>query len=161
MPPDKNCAKRSAGKPRSEQLEILGRDDQLVRYFKPANKPQWMNQTQWESIPESIIVREIRRTMTGHGFRPRTFTVVTTLLDAQAYPADEIIELRLTRWLVETNLRHLKITLGMDRLKCKTLNGVRKERLAFLLVYNLIRLLMLDARHDSMCIHSASVSPTH
>jgi hypothetical protein len=52
---------------------------------------------------------------------------------------------RLSRWMIETNNRHLKITLGMDVLKCKTLEGVRKERLVFLLVYNLIRVLMLAA----------------
>ena len=57
----------------------------------------------------------------------------------------ELIELRLTRWLIETNIRHLKITLKMDELKCKTLDGVRKERMIFLLVYNLIRLIMLRA----------------
>ena len=61
----------------------------------------------------------------------RTVTVVTTLLDADAYPAEELIELRMTRWMVETNIHHLKITLGMDVLKCKTLDGVRKERLVF------------------------------
>ncbi len=33
----------------------------------------------------------------------------------------------------------------MDELKCKTLDGVRKERMIFLLVYNLIRLIMLRA----------------
>ncbi len=100
---------------------------------------------QWEQLPASITVREVRRTVKRNGFRPITVTVVTTLLDADAYPADELIELRLTRWMVETNIRHLKITLGMDVLKCKTLDGVRKERLIFLLLYNLIRLLMLRA----------------
>jgi len=72
-------------------------------------------------------------------------TIVTTLLELESYPADELIELRLTRWLTEINFRHLKITLKMDVLKCKTLAGVRKERLVFILVYNLIRVLMLRA----------------
>ncbi len=66
-------------------------------------------------------------------------TIATTLLDAEQCPADELIELRLARWMIETDLRHLKITLGMDVLKCKTVEGIRKERLMFLLVYNLIR----------------------
>lgn len=104
-----------------------------------------MTAGQWQSIPDSIVVREIRRTIARNGFRPITVTVVTTLLDDNMYAADEIVELRLSRWLIETNLRHLKITLGMDHLKCKTLEGVRKERLVFLLVYNLIRLVMLTA----------------
>jgi hypothetical protein len=104
-----------------------------------------MDQQQWEELPESITVREIRRTIKRNGFRPITVTVVTTLLDPEQYPADELIELRLTRWMVETNIRHLKITLGMKQLKCKTPQRVQKERLIFLLVYNLLRIVMLGA----------------
>jgi len=104
-----------------------------------------MDDARWAALPDSITVREVRRTVKRKGFRAITVTIVTTLLDPASYPADELVELRLTRWTVETNIRHLKITLGMDVLKCKTLDGVRKERLVFLLVYNLIRLVMLRA----------------
>ena len=104
-----------------------------------------MTAEQWEQLPDSITIREIRRTVRRDGFRPIRVTIVTTLLDPQQYPADELVELRLTRWMIETNIRHLKITLGMDVLKCKTLEGVRKERHIFLLVYNLIRIVMLRA----------------
>jgi len=104
-----------------------------------------MSDEDWMRLPDSITLREIRRTVKRHGFRPITVTLVTTLLDPRTYPADELIELRLTRWMIETNIRHLKITLKMDELKCRTLDGVRKERMVFLLVYNLIRLIMLRA----------------
>src|SRR5437870_8754470 len=104
-----------------------------------------MDDQECKQLPASITVREIRRQVKRNGFRPITVTIVTTLLDPEQYPADELIELRLSRWMVEINIRHLKITLGMDVLKCKTLEGVRKERLVFLLVYNLIRVLMLTA----------------
>lgn len=132
------------GKPRSRILRTLGKDDQLVEYFKPLGKPAWMSREQWEQLPESITVREVRRTVKRDGFRPITVTIVTTLLDPERYPGDALVELRLSRWMVETNIRHLKITLGMNVLKCKTLDGVRKERLVFLLVYNMIRVLMLQ-----------------
>lgn len=143
--PGKGKGAARAGKPRSRVLRALGVQDQLVEYFKPVEKPAWMSPPQWLSLPESITLREIRRTVKRDGFRPITVTIVTTLLDLEQYPADELIELRLTRWMVETNIRHLKITLGMDVLKCKTPEGVRKERLMFLLVYNLIRIVMLRA----------------
>jgi hypothetical protein len=143
--PRKGKSSKRAGKPRSRVLKRLGHDDQLVEYFKPKEKPAWMSREQWEQLPESITVREIRRTVKRDGYRPITVTIVTTLLDPERYPADELIELRLSRWMIETNIRHLKITLGMDVLKCKTLDGVRKERLVFILVYNLIRVLMLRA----------------
>ncbi len=49
------------------------------------------------------------------------------------------------RWEVELNLRHLKTTLGMDVLRCKTPSMVRKEIHVYLLAYNLLRSLMWDA----------------
>jgi hypothetical protein len=133
------------GKPRSRVVKTLGTDDQVVEYFKPREKPAWMSADQWAALPESIELREIRRTVARPGFRPLCVTIVTTLLDPEKYPAEELVELRLTRWVIETNFRHLKITLGMDVLKCKTLEGIRKERWIFLIVYNLIRLAMLEA----------------
>jgi hypothetical protein len=149
------------GKPRSRLVRTLGKEDQIVEYFKPVNQPAWISDEQWKQLPESITVREIRRSVKRNGFRPITVTIVTTLLDPQKYPADELIELRLSRWMIETNIRHLKTTLGMDVLKCKTLEGVRKERLVFLLVYNLIRLIMLRAaRQQQVNINRLSFADT-
>jgi len=161
VPMKKNAAKKSAGKPRSRLVKALGAQDQLVEYFKPPKRPDWMSQEQWMHVPESIRVREIRRTIRRNGFRPVTVTIVTTLLDPDLYPADELIELRLTRWMVETNLRHLKITLGMDILKCKTVEGIRKERLMFLLVYNQLRRVMLRAaRSQGVNVNRLSFADT-
>jgi Transposase DDE domain len=143
--PRKGKSSNRIGKPRSRVIRALGDEDQLVEYFKPKQMPRWMDGQQWEQLPDSITVREIRRQVKRDGFRPITVTIVTTLLDPEQYPADELVELRLTRWMVETNIRHLKITLGMQRLKCKTPERVQKERLIFLLVYNLIRIVMLNA----------------
>jgi len=159
--PRKGKSSKRVGKPRSRLLKRLGPDDQLVEYFKPVEKPAWMSDEQWKSLPDSITVREIRGTVKRKGFRPMTVTIVTTLLDPQAYPADELIDLRLTRWMIETNFRHLKITLGMDVLKCKTLEGVRKERRVFLLVYNLIRIVMLKAaRSQGVNVNRLSFADT-
>jgi hypothetical protein len=159
--PRKNRSVNRTGKPRSRIVKTLGRDDQQVEYFKPWEKPPWISQEQWSTLPESITVREIRRTVGRNGFRPITVTLVTTLLDPDQYPADELIDLRLSRWRVETNIRHLKTTLGMDVLKCKTFDGVRKERLIFLLVYNLIRLLMLRAaRRQKVNVNRLSFADT-
>lgn len=154
-------SKRRRGKPSSRVVKTLGRDDQVVEYFKPPKRPTWMSAAQWEQLPAAITVREIRRTVRRRGYRAITVTIVTTLLDPARYPADDLIELRLTRWMIETNIRHLKITLGMDVLKCKTLAGVRKERMIFLLVYNLIRVLMLAAaRRQGVNVNRISFADT-
>ena len=49
------------------------------------------------------------------------------------------------RWQVEVNLRHLKQTLGMDVLRCATFVGVMKELLMFVVAYNLVRRVMVEA----------------
>ncbi len=49
------------------------------------------------------------------------------------------------RWNVELNLKHLKTTLGMEVLRCKTPQMVPKELYVYLLAYNLLRILMWTA----------------
>ena len=46
---------------------------------------------------------------------------------------------------MELNLRHLKTTMGMDVLKCKTVEGVLKELTVYAIVYNLVRVVMVEA----------------
>src|SRR5205823_3711457 len=100
-------------------------------YFKPYTKPRWMDQMQFDQLPESIVVRELRRTVHHPESGAITLTMVTTLLDATAYPAQALLELRMRRWDVETNLAHLKTTMKMDVLRCKSEDGVRKELVIF------------------------------
>jgi len=75
--------------------------------------------------------------------------VVTTLLDAEDYPADEIAELYRRRWQAELNLRSLKTVLQMDHLRCKTPHRVRNEFWMHLLAYNLIRRAMALAAFET------------
>jgi hypothetical protein len=134
-----------AGLPRSRWIKSLGKEDQLVEWFKPHKCPDWMSQQQYDALPQSITVREIQRKVRLEDGRRVVVTVVTTLLDPLLYPAQEIVALRLRRWDVETNLRHLKITMGLDVLRCHSESGVRKELAVFCLVYNLVRVVMLEA----------------
>jgi hypothetical protein len=57
----------------------------------------------------------------------------------------DLIELLGQRWTIETNLRSLKTIMGLERVRCKTIDGVKKELAAYLLVYNVVRLVMLRA----------------
>jgi hypothetical protein len=137
-----------ANAPRSRWLESLGCDDQLVEWFKPKQRPAWIDAATYDALPASITVRELRRTVTGPAGNRVTLTMVTTLLDPRDCPAEgtaSLLDLRLRRWDVETNIRHLKATMRLDVLRCKTEAGVRKELCVFCLVYNLVRLTMLEA----------------
>jgi len=131
--------------PRSRWVKSLGKEDQLVEYFKPKTRPLWMSKEQYDALPESILVRELRRTVRRPGLGHVTLTLVTTLTDPKKYPAAELLELRLRRWDVETCIGYVKTTMGMDVLHCKSEEGVRKELAVFCLVYNLVRAVMLEA----------------
>jgi len=133
------------GRPRSRWLKRLGRRDQLVQYYKPKERPQWMTDEQYAALPESIRVRELRYAIHHPGYRTRVVTLVTTLLDPKKYPARELARLYGLRWGAEIDLRHLKQTMKMDVLRCGTVDGVRKELALFVLVYNLVRRVMEEA----------------
>jgi hypothetical protein len=137
-----------ADTPRSRWIASLGRDDQLVEWFKPKQRPAWIDARTYAALPPSITVRELRRAVTGPAGNAVTLTMVTTLLDPRQYPAEgeaSLLDLRLGRWDVETDIRHLKATMHLDVLRCKTEAGVRKELCVFCLVYNLVRVTMLEA----------------
>ena len=53
--------------------------------------------------------------------------MVTTLIDADVYSKEKLADLFRRRWEIETNFAHLKTTMKMDVLKCKTVEGVLKE----------------------------------
>lgn len=137
----------------SRLIRKLGRFDQIVEYRRPATRPKWLTAEQYAALPETLIVRELRYWTKRRGFRTRVVTLVTTLLDAEAYPLDEIASLYGRRWEIETNFAHLKTTMRMDVLHCQTVQGVLKELLMFALVYNLARLVMLAAAREQHVPH--------
>lgn len=81
--------------------------------------------------------------------RTRSLVVVTTLLDAEQYPAEEIASLYRRRWQAELHLRSIKTVLQMDHLRCKTPERVRNEFYMHLLGYNLIRGVMAAAAQQA------------
>jgi hypothetical protein len=134
-----------AGRPRSRWVKRLGRDDQLVEYFKPAECPDWMTPKQYDALPATLLVRELRVRVRTPGCRVAVLTLVTTLLDPKRYPKEAVARLYERRWRAEVNLRHLKETLGMDVLRCETYKGVLKELMVFVTVYNLVCRVMAEA----------------
>jgi hypothetical protein len=138
-------SKPRKGLPRSRYVRRLGRWDQLVEYIKPKTKPKWMDDITWIRLPQTLLLRELRYLTRQRGHRTRVITLVTTLLDPDAYPAGELAQLYLSRWQIEVNFRHLKTTMGMEVLHCKTVEGVLKEMYMFAITYNLVRLVMLEA----------------
>ena len=122
---------------------IVGARDHLVALPKPKLKPEWMTQAQYDRAPATVIVRELR---TGGK------TLVTTLLCPKETPKEALKLLYRQRWNVELDLRHIKTTLGMETLSCRTPDMAIKEIWVYLLAYNLIRLLMAQAALSVGCL---------
>src|SRR5262245_14789721 len=122
----------------------LGRADQLVRWQKPTSIRS-VDRQEYNALPDSITVREVRCRVAQPGFRTRSVVVVTTLLDPRQANKEELASLYRARWNNELDLRSIKVTLQMDLLRCKTPELVRKEVWAHVLAYNLIRTVMAQA----------------
>lgn len=114
----------------------LGARDHVLEWQKPKKKPDWMTPAQYAQAPATLRVRELR---VGNKL------LVTTLLCAKQTAKADLRALYQQRWNIELDLRNIKTTLGMDKLSCKTPEMVVKEISAYLLAYNLIRLLMTQA----------------
>jgi len=130
-----------------EAVKTLGQDDLLIEWKKPVRRSKLASYSQedWEGLPETLLLRQIKVTVKQSGFRVASFYIVTTLLDAETYPASEIADVYYQRWDVELFFRDIKTTMGMDILRCKTPEMVGKEILMHLIAYNCIRRLMLEA----------------
>ncbi len=96
-----------------------------------------------------LVVRVIEYTLdeptrTGHGERHR---LVTTLLDANRYPARELVVLYHQRWEIEIGIDELK-THQLNRhlhLRSRTPCGILQEIYGLLLAYNAVRSFMHEA----------------
>lgn len=137
--------KHQSRKTTMRQGKIIGDCDKFVTWHKPKKCPQGLSELDFFTLPSTLTVREIYYYIIIPGFRTERVSLITTLLDTTVYPTLEVLKLYGERWTVELNLKHLKTTLGMEVLRCKTPSMVRKELYVYLLAYNLLRSLMWSA----------------
>jgi hypothetical protein len=141
---DSVCRFTSHRKADFRRGQRLGKDDHIVTWLKPT-KPRSIDTQTYNTLPESLTIRECRVKISQTGFRVRVVVIATTLLDHVAYPPSELAELYRARWNAELDLRSLKQTMQMDVLRCKTPELVRKELWTHILAYNLIRTILAQA----------------
>jgi hypothetical protein len=127
----------------------LSKHERLVCWRKPKNPSACMSAEQWAQLPDCLELRLVRCQLARAGYRTHQVILVTTLLDSVKYPVADLGMLYLRRWDMELTLRHLKTTLQMEHLSCKTPDNVERELRMHLLVHNLVRRLMLEASRRS------------
>jgi transposase IS4-like protein/DDE family transposase len=116
----------------------LGPNDVLIEFqISPAQRKAD------PSLPASIVLRQIDYRIPG--FRPSQ--LLTSLLDPQAYPAREIIELYHKRWEIEIAYDEIKThTLEREEaIRSHNPDLVLQEIYGLLIAYNLVRVMMARA----------------
>jgi putative transposase len=116
----------------------LGPDDHVVTWYRP-QRPEWMDEATYATMPPTLTVRELRVAITTPGCRTPEIVVATTLTDAALYGTDDVADLYHDRWHVEPDIRAIKQSLQMDQLRCRTPFMVDKEIWVHFLGYNLTR----------------------
>lgn len=132
---------RSKSNTRWAVVEHLGRNDDLVEL--EIDEP---------GMPKTWQIRAIR--YKRRGFPPST--LLTSLVDAEAYPAKELVALYHERWELELAYDELKTHMlrREEAIRSRTPEGVRQELWGIAIAYNLVRLEMERAAN------AAKVVPT-
>lgn len=123
-------------------LKNLGRHDDLVEITISDS-----TRRRYPDLPPVWTARAIK--YQRKGFRPST--VLTSLLDAEKYPADELVGLYHERWELELGYDEIKTHL-LDReesIRSRTPQGVRQEIWGIALAYNLVRVEMERAADEA------------
>ena len=121
------------------RLKRLARNDWLILWNRNPKPSPWLSALQWAGLPRQITLRALKGRCYQKGFRVRHVTLVTTLLDPQRYPAQEILQAYLRRWRLEMCLDDLKTTLKMDTLRGRSPAMAQKELHMRLIAHNSIR----------------------
>jgi hypothetical protein len=123
----------------------LGPYERVLCWHKGPCQGKGWSLADWDALPALIEVRIVRIAVRQRGFRSREITLVTTLLDAKLYPAEQLLASYARRWRLEMCLDDLKTTLGLETLKCLSPEMAQKELLAGLIAHNLLRCVMAEA----------------
>jgi hypothetical protein len=128
-------------------IKRLGKDDELVEITLSDH-----TRRAYPELPSVWVVRAIR--YQRKGFRPGT--VLTSLVDPVAHPADEIVTVYHERWEIELGYDEIKTHMlaREETIRSRTPNGVRQEIWGIALAYNLVRVAMERAADE------AGVEPT-
>ena len=133
------------GKPRL--LQKLGPDDGL--YEIRASVAYWKKKG--VAVPETMMVRIVK--VQWKGFRP--VRIVTSLLDAEAFPCEELVDLYHHRWHIETFFRELTHVVEFEHWHTRTLKGLYVEMLFYMIYVSAVR------AHLAEAAKAAGVLPGH
>ena len=107
-------AKKLLGKKSDIDVELKKLDKGTDSYFL-------------EDAPKRMKVRIVRSTINRKGFRSSSLYIVTNLFKENGFSKKDIEQIYLSRWNVETDIRHLKTTLTASNLRSKSAEESKKK----------------------------------
>jgi hypothetical protein len=121
-----------------------------------------MDEETYARMPRQLRVREVRTRIEIPGCRVEKLVAMTTLLNAEEYSREEVLDLYHERWHVELDIRSIKCSLKMETLRCRTPEMVKKEIWTTFLGYNLVRKVscqaaLLEGKHPREISFMASL----
>jgi hypothetical protein len=131
-------------------VEKLGKGDDLVELDV---SPQAREHD--PSLPKTFRARAVK--YEKKGFRPET--VLTSLIDPEAFPASEIVALYHERWELELGYDEIKTEMleREETIRCKSVDGVEQELWGIFLAYNMVRLEM-ERTADQLGVEPTRIS---
>ncbi len=138
---DRHWMTRAKSNTKFRVIRRLGRGDDLVEFEVSAAA-----RAKDPSLPTHFDARALR--YQRKGYRPQL--LLTSLVDATAYPADEIRDLYHERWELELGFGELKTDMlqRLETIRSKTPSAVAQEMWGLLIAYNLVRLEMQRLASD-------------
>jgi hypothetical protein len=132
---NKHWLTRAKSTTRMRTVKRLGNNDEIVEIVL-SDQTRRLH----PSLPQCWLVRAIR--YQRKGFRPSL--LLTSLVDADAYPAEEVVELYHERWEVEIAFDEVKTHMleRQETIRSRTAAGVIQELWGLCLAYNLVRVEM-------------------
>lgn len=139
----------------------LSDNERIDRWLRPS-RPAWMSKREYRQVPAMLEIRLSDIAVDRPDSRSAGFTVATTMLDSELYPADWLGSFYEGRWMVEPDIGAIKCTMGLEHLRGQTPEALERELWTGLLTYNLVRLKMLQSGYAANReIRSMSFSETY
>lgn len=126
---------------KEEIIRIITGQDKIVKWKGGENRRSVLYDNA-EEMEKSITLRRID--IMDPQDPQKEITLYATLLDEIKYSAIDISTLFLKRWDIEISFRQIKSILKMEYLRGKTVEMVKKEIYAHLILYNIIRKMLSE-----------------
>ena len=125
----------------------IGKNQRLMTFKKPRKQPKGsvLSESEWSDLPETMQMRVIRFWYTNKEGKQCKKHLVTTLLDVDQYPWEELVALYLERWDIELRFRDVKTTMGFEELNVKTPDMAKKALAMAMIGCNLIKSVSQEA----------------